>query len=447
MKLLTKLTLFATLSKLAIVLLFVWLLPLLVDKVAMEYANHRLRQQEKKVFKVIQQNGIEYYLEGDSTYGSYTMLKEEYVSLERNNRPLMPDTILNSQRILEGDTLNYRTLISNFEYENKQYTLEIGKTVDSIRLYNAPLQRIALWVLACLVFFTLLFDLSVTRILLSPLRRIIRSRLVNTRVPFTKSLTPVKTSTSDFRYLDESLIRLMQTITDDFERERAFTSNASHELMTPISILQTKLENLMLNSQDEATQEKVLDMMKILNRLKKIVNSLLMISRIENAQYLRSHTIKCSQLIPEITHELAGRMANGGLTLSISLREDVQLVRLNQDLVFQLFYNIINNAIRYNIEGGRISISDSTGPEGEYRVHVSDTGAGIPAGEQERIFNRFSKSGLSRSDGHGLGLSIVKSIVNYHGLHLSLQSEPGRGSIFTISFPAAIVERTGSESF
>ncbi|MGN6415995.1 MAG: sensor histidine kinase [Pseudobacter sp.] len=447
MKLLTKLTLFATISKLAIVLLFVWLLPLLVDKVAMEYANHRLRQQEKKVFNVIRQNGIEYYLEGDSTYGSYTMLKEEYVSLERNSNVQIPDTILNSQRIVEGDTLNYRTLISNFEYGDHQYTLEIGKTVDSIRLYNAPLQRIALWVLAALVLFTLLLDLSVTRILISPLRKIIRSRLVNARVPFTKNSPPVKTSTSDFRYLDESLIGLMQTITDDFERERAFTSNASHELMTPISILQTKLENLMLVSQDEATQEKVLDMMKILNRLKKIVNALLMISRIENAQYLRSHTVRCSQLIPEITNELAGRIANRHLTLTISLREDIQLIRLNQDLVFQLFYNIITNAIRYNREGGCISITDSMGAGGEYLVSVKDTGVGISAEEQESIFDRFKKGGFARNEGHGLGLSIVRSIVTYHGLDLSLESEPGLGSVFTVSFPAGIVEKTGPETF
>lgn len=447
MKLLTKLTLFATISKLAIVLLFVWLLPLLVDKVALEYANHRLRQQEKKVFNVIRQNGIEYYLEGDSTYGSYTMLKEEYVSLERNSNAQLPDTILNSQRIVEGDTLNYRTLISNFEYEKQRYTLEIGKTVDSIRLYNAPLQRIALWVLAALVLFTLLLDLSVMRILISPLRKIIRSRLVNARVPFTESFTPVKTSTSDFRYLDESLIGLMQTITDDFERERAFTSNASHELMTPISILQTKLENLMLSSQDEVTQEKVLDMMKILNRLKKIVNALLMISRIENSQYLRSHTIQCGQLIPEITNELAGRIANRELTLTISLRKDIRLVRLNQDLVFQLFYNIINNAIRYNTEGGSIHITDSMGAGGEYLISVKDTGVGISAEEQESIFDRFKKGGSSRTEGHGLGLSIVKSIVTYHGLDLSLESEPGLGSVFTVSFPAGIVEKTGPETF
>ncbi len=87
MKLLTKLTLFTTLSKLAIAQRFVWLLPVLADRAAFEYANHRLQQQEKKVFGVIEKNGIDHYLEGDSSYGSYTMLKEEYISLERNDGP------------------------------------------------------------------------------------------------------------------------------------------------------------------------------------------------------------------------------------------------------------------------------------------------------------------------------------------------------------------------
>ncbi|QEC42654.1 sensor histidine kinase [Pseudobacter ginsenosidimutans] len=439
MKLLTKLTLFTTISKLAIVLLFVWLLPVLADKVAFEYANNRLKQQERKVFAVIEKNGIDYYLEGDSTYGSYTMLKEEYISLERNQQPQLPDTILTSQRIVEGDTLTYRTLIANFEYDQHNYTLEIGKTIASIRQYNTPLQRVALYVLAALVFLTLLLDLSVTRLLIRPLARIIRTKLVNAKFPFTKSLQPIQTSTTDFKYLDQSLMLLMQRITGDFERERAFTSNASHELMTPISVLQTKMENFMLGTDNEEEQRKILDMMKILNRLKKIVNALLMISRIENEQYNKTGSVSMHELISEITGELAAGMENKGLELTVSLRKDISLQPLNPDLIFQLFYNIITNAIRYNIEGGRIIITDRYSREEGFSISIRDTGIGIPEEEREAVFNRFRKSSLTGIDGNGLGLSIVKSIAQYHGIGLELQSVQGKGTEFIVRFPPAMV--------
>lgn len=439
MKLLTKLTLFTTISKLVIVLLFVWLLPMLADRVAFEYANNRLQQQERKVFAVIEKNGIDYYLQGDSTYGSYTMLKEEYISLERNEQPLLPDTILTSQRIVEGDTLTYRTLIANFEYDQHNYTIEIGKTIASIRQYNAPLQRVALYVLAALVLVTLLLDLSVTRLLIRPLGKIIRTKLVNAKLPFTKSLQPIQTSTTDFKYLDQSLMLLMQRITDDFERERAFTSNASHELMTPISVLQTKMENFMLNTEDEEEQRKILDMMKILNRLKKIVNALLMISRIENEQYNKTGSLQVHELIGEIIGELAAGMESRGLKLTVSLRHDIKLQHLNTDLIFQLFYNIITNAIRYNEEGGSINISDRYSREDGYSLSIRDTGIGIPHEEKEAVFNRFRKSSLTGMEGNGLGLSIVKSIALYHGIGLELQSEQGKGTEFIVWFPPAMV--------
>lgn len=439
MKLLTKLTLFSTISKLVIVLLFVWLLPILVDKVAFGYADYRLKQQEKKVFDVIRENGIDYYFAGDSTYGSYTLLKEEYVSLEKANALVYPDTLQTAERIVEGDTLNYRMLIRNFDYNDKHFTLEIGKTIASIRQYNVPLQRIALYVLAALVAITLLTDLLVTRTLLRPLSKIIREKLINSSFPFRQTFKPVKTSTADFRYLDESLMALMQQITQDFERERAFTSNASHELMTPISILQTKMENLMLSEIDEAAQQRLIDMMTILARLKRIVNALLLISRIENAQYARTDVVIIDQLIHEITDELSDRMESKGISLQIRLQNNLKLRQLNRDLIFQLFYNLITNAIRYNREGGRIEISDSYNTSESYAVTISDTGAGIPPEELTTIFNRFKKGSNPAAEGNGLGLSIVQSIAGYHGFTVSVKSWPGAGTAFTVSFPPSMV--------
>jgi two-component system, OmpR family, sensor histidine kinase ArlS len=257
-KLFTKLTLFITLSKLAIVLLFVLSLPFLVEQIASEYTNNYLRQQQQKVKEVIAKNGIDYYLEGHASYGSYTLLKEEYIALEATDKSFSIDTIENTQRIVEADTLNYRVLMHTFDSNNEHYLLEIGKTTATISQYNKPLQRIASYVLFGLIILTLIADLVFTHFLLKPLGEIIRTKLVNRKFPFRGDIPPVKTSTSDFKYLDSSLILLMDQVHDAFEKEREFTANASHELMTPISILQNKIENLMDDSAvDEVLQQRL----------------------------------------------------------------------------------------------------------------------------------------------------------------------------------------------
>lgn len=436
MKLFTKLTLFITLSKLAIVVLFVLLLPVLVNKVASEYTNYTLREQKKKVLKAINGNGIDYYLQGEESYGSYTMLKEEYISLEPDTTGMLRDTIETSRRLVEEDTLTYRILRHVFSYDKKRYILEVGKTTATISQYNRPLQRVALYVLIGLIFLTIVVDLVYTHLVLRPLGMIIRTRLVNRKFPFKEHLPPIKTTTSDFKYLDQALIELMGKIKEAFDKEREFTSNASHELMTPISILQNKIENLMVDSDiDEDLQEKLAGMMKILNRLKKIVHSLLLISRIENDQFSRSDKINVKTLIEEVMEDLGHRAASRGLQVKITLPADIIVPQMNHDLIFQLFYNLINNAIRYNKENGAITITAQRKPGAPWTVAIKDTGIGIAPEELATIFNRFKKANRSEGEGYGLGLSIVKSIAQYHSIRIDVSSEPGKGTVFNIIFP------------
>lgn len=439
MKLLSKLTLYITLSKTAIVLLFIWLLPGLVKDVALQYTNYSLKQQKEKVINIINRNGIDYYFQGDSSYGSYTMLKEEYISLDKAPEHLR-DTIETSQRIIDRDTLTYRLLTHVFEYHHKKYLLEIGKTVDAINQYNRSLQRVALYVLIGLIVFTLLIDLIFTRLLLRPLGTIIRTKLLNQKFPFKDSYEPVRTSTTDFKYLDDSLISLMDKIKDAFEKEKEFTSNASHELLTPISILQNKMENMMDQAASEEWQEKIMGMMNTLNRLKKIVRSLLLISRIENDQFIKSDRVVISSLLEEVKNELEDRLEVRGIGLQIKLSGEVVLTPVNHDLLFQLIFNLINNAIRYNKENGSIVVRDQFMPRGYYTLIVEDTGVGILQGDLLTIFDRFRKSGTTHEEGYGLGLSIVKSIVVYHDMEIRVVSEPGKGTTFSILVPLRMVE-------
>lgn len=436
MKLSTKLTLFITGSKLVIVLIFILALPFLVKNVASEYTNYSLKQQRKKVMRNIQKNGVNYYFQGQKDYGSYTMLKEEFIALMPVATNLKVDTILNAQRLIESDTLNYRILSYTFINSSKNYLLEIGKTTTSINQYNKPLQRFASYVLIALIALTILADITFIRLLIRPLAKIIKTKLIDRKFPFRDQNLPIKTSTIDFKYLDESLTILMNQINEAFEKEREFTSNASHELMTPISILQSKMENLLANEElDEKAALAILEMMKTVNRLKKISTSLLLIARIENQQYNKQEAVSPATIFKLINEEISHRLEEKNVSLDLKISANASIKNVNKDLLYQLFFNLVHNAIKFNNEDGQITIADGYKNNGAYQIAITDTGVGIANEQLPFIFDRFRKSITATNYGYGLGLAIVKSIANYHQLQVEVQSKIDVGTTFFIVFP------------
>lgn len=433
MRLHTKLALFTTLSTLAVLILFVALLPQIMQRVAFSNTNQTLLQQKQKVLQQISATGIDYYLEGDSTYGSYSMLKDEYISLEHTNTPILIDTLITEQRLVDKDTINYRILIHSFAFKNQNYLLEIGKKTASISAEARALQQTAIYILLPLALVILLIQIVYNRYLLKPLGYIIRSRLLKASFPFNQQAGKLKSSTYDFLYLDESISRLMQQINYAFEKEREFSSNASHELMTPISILQSKIENLMEDeSLTDEHYKKLEATMLIIRRLKKIVNALLLISRVDNNQFANKDVLPIREIVEQVVEELQHRIAQKKIILDIQL-SPVSVKNLNRDLLFQLFYNIINNAIKFNRTGGSVQITDQQLNNKSYTVFIADSGAGIDEQQVGEIFYRFKK-GTTRAEGYGLGLAIVDSIARHEGILLNVESQKDRGTRFAVIF-------------
>ena len=444
MKLKTKLTLFNAISKLVIVVLFVLLVPVLIKRISRNYVDNNLIKQQKKFLQIVRTQGIKNYIPDGETYGSYYLpLKEEYLTIETDTVPGHKiDTIKNERRLVERDTIEYRILSHTFEVGNQKYLLEIGKSVATLDETSAPLQNIALVVLIGMILLTILADLFYTNRVLNPLGLIIKTKLIGQKFPNFSSYKEVKTSTSDFQYLDISIHKMIETIEAAFQKEREFISNASHELMTPISILQSKIEN-MFGQEDVADDLKVrlLEMLKILNRLKSITKTLLLISQIENEQFLKEDQISIHQLLHEVYDEISVRLAEKNLTFDILVPEDVTLVNVNRFLLFNLFFNLVNNAIKYNKEDGEIAIT--TEQEGaNFIVNITDTGIGISAEDMPLIFNRFKKVRQSmQQDSFGLGLPIVKSIATFHDIKIEVDSVKNVGSNFRLIFPQELIKK------
>jgi two-component system sensor histidine kinase ArlS len=439
LKLKTKLTLFNAISKLVIVTLFILLLPNIIEKINKNYTDSRLVKQKDKLLQIVRDKGIKTYIENGESYGSYLPLKEEYISLDTVAATYHLDTIKDEQRLVERDTIDYRILSHTFKVGKKNYLLEIGKSTETIGETTGPLQNIAFQILLGMILLTILADQIYSNYILRPLSIIIRTKLIGNKFPKVTVYKEVKTSTSDFQHLDISIHQMIETIETAFQKEREFISNASHELMTPISILQSKIENMF--EQDDIADElkvRLLEMQKILNRLKSITKTLLLISQIENDQFLKEDIIPVNDLLQDVYEEISIRLQDRNISLAILVIDDVELLGVNKFLLFNLLFNLINNAIKYNRPDGEITVTGQW-VKNNYTIKIIDTGIGIPAEELPFIFNRFKKLKRSLSqDSFGLGLPIVKSIAAFHQIGIDVVSEQGVGSTFTLILPVKL---------
>jgi len=442
LKLNSKLTLFNAISKLVIAVLFVLLVPLLITEISKNYVDNKLIKQKTKFLQIVDQQGIAEYIPPGETYGSYYLpLKDEYLTIEKDTLSTRPiDTIKNDKRLVGRDTIEYRILSHTFTKNNQNYLLEIGKSTVTLNDTSAPLQNLAFVVLISMILLTILADQLYTNYLLRPLGLIIKNKLLNQKFPNFGTYKEVKTSTTDFQHLDISIHKMIEAIEAAFQKEREFISNASHELMTPISILQSKIEN-MFDREDIAEDLKLrlLEMQKMLNRLKSITKTLLLISQIENDQFLKEDKVSIKELLQDVYEEISIRLIEKDITCNIIVPEDKLLINVNSFLIFNLFFNLINNAIKYNKPNGDITVITAS-QNGKLVVSIIDTGLGISPDALPFIFNRFKKFRQSlQQDSFGLGLPIVKSIAHFHGIEIVVESELNEGSTFKVVFPPELL--------
>ncbi len=224
-----------------------------------------------------------------------------------------------------------------------------------------------------------------------------------------------------------------------FEQMKQFSGDASHELRTPLAVIRTQLETA-LNAQESNAETKriIAQCLDEAIRMSGIIENLLLLAKSDAGQ-AEVHTARVDlKTLMEQTYEesiiLASEMA-----IHVTLRRaDDAVVRGDEPRLRQMLLNLIDNAIKYGRQEGEIVLSLEREKD-RARIVVADNGIGIPRGEMPRIFDRFYRVDRGRSrelGGAGLGLSITRWIVGAHGGTITVQSEPNKGSTFTVELPA-----------
>jgi len=219
---------------------------------------------------------------------------------------------------------------------------------------------------------------------------------------------------------------------------RDFIANASHELRTPLTVINGFLEIACSQPDlDQATRLAHLKLMKEQGqRMQNLVEDMLTLTRLESIDYpLRPECVDMAHLLDQILQE-AKALSGGRHAISLSM-EGPDIIKGGAEELRSAFSNLVSNAVRYTPDRGSIHIAWKM-VDSQPQFSVQDTGIGIHAEHMTRLTERFYRVDKSRSretQGTGLGLAIVKHVLLRHRAHLSIESEPGQGSTFTVKFP------------
>lgn len=239
--------------------------------------------------------------------------------------------------------------------------------------------------------------------------------------------------------LAQTFDMMIEKLENSFKRQKQFTHDASHELRTPIAVIQTQAESVLNGTATKDEYKKALQViLEESKHMSKLVHNLLFLARSDaNAEKLNMETLNLSELIEGIVNEVAPIAENNGLMLKI-IKSEPSYIRGDQTRIIQLFYNLIDNAIKYTPSGGKVEISIEN--YGKFiKTSVKDTGVGIPEEHLPHIFERFyrvDRARAKKSGGSGLGLSICKWIVNAHLGKIEVESREGKGTTFTVWLPS-----------
>ena len=241
----------------------------------------------------------------------------------------------------------------------------------------------------------------------------------------------------EFQALSHSFEAMVRRLSDAFSSLQEFNGNAAHEFRTPLAMMQAQLElyeEMPHPDMDAETAELLAMLKEQTERLSKLVKTLLEMSEMNTIE--RAEAVELTALIEEVLADLSPMAEKRQISLLQEATGEV-LLQGSDILLYRLLFNLVENAIRYNKEGGAVRVSAEERAD-TVEILVQDTGSGIPEADRETVFQPFFRVDKSRSrayGGVGLGLTLVRKIVELHGGTIRIAKSDAQGTTFAVTLP------------
>lgn len=333
------------------------------------------------------------------------------------------DTLIFEKTDQELD--EYRKLVTSFEFNGNKYRLEIVKAhLEAVEIVNTgviSLSLIFIMIAGVFYFSSQYFSFRLWR----PFHETL-TKLKNFEVDKPEKIKLNGTRISEFNELNESIAELTERVQSTFVNQKQFIENASHEMQTPLAVLQNQLEMLIGEPNlTESQSGKIGQLLDTTQRLSKLNKALLLLSKIENQQFIDTDQNDLKQLTEKILTYFEGQQENLQVQVNLDFSGSTE-VSSNAMLLDILITNLVKNAFLHNVRGGfiNIRISDHT-----FEVNNSSSSKEIPA---EKLFQRFFKQSTNK-ESWGLGLAIAKKICDINKWKLSYTAKETEHT-FTVNF-------------
>jgi len=358
--------------------------------------DEELKEEEQEVYD---------YVKKYDKLPEPSVYKDQRITFEKTNEPVKRSfSSVEIYNANEKEDEVSRQLLFPVNLHSENYIFSVTKSEEATEglIWMILLSTVGLIVLlTAILFFT-------NRFLIKKLWRPFYATLssikdFNLSAPVELKMQP--TNITEFKELNESIRMMTFKVMKDYQSLKNYTNHASHEMQTPLAIINSKLDILIQEPElSEKSMLQVQSIYKSVEKLSRLCQSLLLLARIENSQYTDTQVVFINELVKEKSKEFEEWITARQLTLDMQL--DPLQVTMNKDLAEMLIGNLIRNAVRHNEINGAIVIQT-----GENKLTISNSGSS-PL-DNSKIFDRFYKS--EHSDGSGIGLAIVKQICEqYH---------------------------------
>jgi len=336
----------------------------------------------------------------------------------------------------ENKEVTFRVKTVYLRKQGSGYIIQIAKPIDQLQDEVTDLVQIIALGLLVTTLLLIFLSYGVAGRILKPIgvinrmARDISDRTLDRRIPIGKSR-------DELYELSSSLNRMFDRLQYSFDMQKQFIADASHELKSPITLLMLFMEGAVHRKDlPDSFKQRLIHQGNILRRMSRLVKNLLDLSALELKKNGEFQEVSLSGLVKSVLGDYEDVFAAKRITVAMEIPEELQ-VRGDKDELQRVLINLVDNAIKYNHTGGEIRITASKCDHG---VHLSlfNTGIGIPKADLDKVFEQFYRVEKSRSlryGGSGLGLTIVKRIIELHRGTLEMESEPGAWTRVNISLP------------